>query len=249
MGGRCRLGVGWRESGGKLDPQSRPDWAAQDRIVAGQGLCGRDRIRTCVGNAGDFTGRTAVASRVPSHPHLVPIIARDVHKWPADSFRRPPASLPVSPPPARPSVGRREVGGKSRPPAHRRCGPRAATARPRSHYPTRPSPMHRVDHRSERPRRDRRPSQQAGTRTATGSSTAGLTFGSTLQLLIEQHRDPLLPKHTLDQLGPPRVRRPPWIHQRGLHAGGRLPRRPLKMADPVRTVISVAAQESVAQMA
>jgi hypothetical protein len=61
------------------DPRTGPDWAAQDRIVAGQGRCGRDRIRTCVGNAGDFTGRTSVTPRVPSHPHLVPITARDVH--------------------------------------------------------------------------------------------------------------------------------------------------------------------------
>jgi hypothetical protein len=36
-----------------------------------------------------------------------------VHKRPADSLRRHSASLPVSPRPARPSVGRREVGGKS----------------------------------------------------------------------------------------------------------------------------------------
>jgi hypothetical protein len=70
-----------------------------------QGQCGRDRIRTCIGEAGGFTGRTAVASRVPSHPHLAPIIKGDVHKRPADSFCRR----------ARPGVGRREVEGKSRP--------------------------------------------------------------------------------------------------------------------------------------
>jgi hypothetical protein len=113
-------GVGVASGGGKPDPQSRLDWRAHDRITAGQGLCGRDRIRTCVGNAGDLTGRTAVSSRVPSHPHLVPIITRDVHKRPADRFGRPSASVPVSPCPARPSVGRREGGGKSRLPSDTR---------------------------------------------------------------------------------------------------------------------------------
>ena len=48
----------------------------------------------------------------------------DVHKRPVDSFRRPSASPPASPYPERPSVGRREVGGKSRPRAGRQCGPR-----------------------------------------------------------------------------------------------------------------------------
>jgi SAM-dependent methyltransferase len=99
----------WREA----RPQTRPDEAAQDRVV-GQGLCGRDRIRTCVGNAGDFTGRTTVAWRVPSYPDLVPIVAPDVHKRPFDSFRCPWASLPVPSRPLRPIVRRREGGGKSR---------------------------------------------------------------------------------------------------------------------------------------
>jgi hypothetical protein len=40
-----------------------------------------------------------------------------VHKRPADGCRRHLASPPVSPRPARPSVGRREVGGKSPPPS------------------------------------------------------------------------------------------------------------------------------------
>ena len=113
LGGRCRLGVGRRESGGKASPRTRLDWAACDRIAAGQGLCGRDRIRTCVGNAGDFTGRTAVSSRVPSHPSLVPIIARDVHKRHVDSFGRHSAFLPVPARPVQPGVGRREGGGKA----------------------------------------------------------------------------------------------------------------------------------------
>jgi hypothetical protein len=71
MGGRCRRGVGRRESGGKPDPRTRPDWAAHDRIVAGQGGCGRDRIRTCVGNAGDFTDAPPApheSRRIPTCP-------------------------------------------------------------------------------------------------------------------------------------------------------------------------------------
>jgi hypothetical protein len=94
-----------RESG----PSRARDRLGASRVSAAQGLCGRDRIRTCVGNAGDFTGRATVASRIPSYPHLAPIIAGDVHKRPADSLRRPSASLPVSPQPAQLSVGRREV--------------------------------------------------------------------------------------------------------------------------------------------
>jgi hypothetical protein len=113
MGGLCRLGVGRRESGGKASPRARLDRAARDRIAAGQGLCGRDRIRTCVGNAGDFTGRIGVSSRVLVYPRLVPLIARDVHRRPIDSFGRPFPSPPVPPPPVRPSVERRESGGKS----------------------------------------------------------------------------------------------------------------------------------------
>jgi hypothetical protein len=70
------------------------------------------------GRAGVRAGRTAVSSRVPSHPHLVPIIARDERKPPADSLRRHSASLPVPPRPAGRGVARREGGTKSRPPAH-----------------------------------------------------------------------------------------------------------------------------------
>jgi hypothetical protein len=44
-----------------------------------------------------FTGRTTVSSRVPGHPHLVPLIARDVHKRPADSVGRHLASPPAPP--------------------------------------------------------------------------------------------------------------------------------------------------------
>jgi hypothetical protein len=112
-GGRCRRRVGRRETGGKPDPRTRLDWAAHDRIVAGQGLCGRDRIRTCVGDAGDFTGRIAITSRVPSRPHMVPVIARDVHKQPVDSFSRPSGPPPVPRCPGRPGVGRSESGAKS----------------------------------------------------------------------------------------------------------------------------------------
>src|SRR5215213_3629072 len=68
MGGRCRLGVGRRESGEKPGPRTRTDQAAQDRIAAGQRLCGRDRIRTCVGNAGDFTDRSLWPLGHPAWP-------------------------------------------------------------------------------------------------------------------------------------------------------------------------------------
>ena len=78
-----------------------------------QRSCGRDRIRTCVGNAGDFTGCSAVTSRVLSCPYTVPVIAHDVHERPADSFGRHSASPPVPARPTRPRVGRRESGGKS----------------------------------------------------------------------------------------------------------------------------------------
>jgi hypothetical protein len=90
MGGRCRLGVGRRESGGKPGPRPRLDRAAQDCVVAGQELCGRDRIRTCVGNAGDFTVRSAGSSRVPRHPRLVPDYRRDVHETACRQLRSSP---------------------------------------------------------------------------------------------------------------------------------------------------------------
>src|SRR6266704_5095915 len=54
-----------------------------------------------------------VTSLVPSHPHLAPTIAPDVHKRPADSLRRHLASPPVPPHPARPGVGWSESGAKS----------------------------------------------------------------------------------------------------------------------------------------
>jgi hypothetical protein len=37
LGGRCRLGVGRRESGGKASPRARIDWAARDRVAAVRG--------------------------------------------------------------------------------------------------------------------------------------------------------------------------------------------------------------------
>jgi hypothetical protein len=66
----------------------RRDRRHAESVSAGQRQCGRDRIRTCEGNAGDFTGRTGVSSRVPTHPHLAPPIAGDVHKRPVNGFRR-----------------------------------------------------------------------------------------------------------------------------------------------------------------
>ncbi len=46
---------------------------------------------------------------------VFPQVSRDLRKQPADSPRRHPASRSVPARPARPSVGRREVGGKSAP--------------------------------------------------------------------------------------------------------------------------------------
>jgi hypothetical protein len=72
MGGRCRRRVWRRESGGKLDPRTRPDWAAHGRILAGQGGCGRDRIRTCVGNAAILQ----VAAPAPRGSPAIPAMSR-----------------------------------------------------------------------------------------------------------------------------------------------------------------------------
>jgi hypothetical protein len=76
----CRRGVRWRETGGNRDPAGAPGGPSSSRVSAAQGMCGRDRIRTCVGNAGDFTVRSAGSSRVPRHPRLVPDYRRDVHE-------------------------------------------------------------------------------------------------------------------------------------------------------------------------
>jgi integrase len=119
MGGRCRQGIRWRETGGKARPQGVPDRRRSSRVSAAQVWCGRDRIRTCVGNAGDFTGRSGGSLQVPSHPDLTPTIAHDVRKRPVDSFGRPVVSPPFRPRPARPSVGRSESGAKSRPLSNR----------------------------------------------------------------------------------------------------------------------------------
>jgi hypothetical protein len=95
MGGRCRRCVRRREIGGNPGPAMRRDRRHAESVSAGQRQCGRDRIRTCEGNAGDFTGRTVGSSRVPSHPHLAPPIAGDVHKRPVNSFRGHSASCPL----------------------------------------------------------------------------------------------------------------------------------------------------------
>jgi hypothetical protein len=111
MSRRCRRGVGRRETGGNPDRGGAPGGPSSSRVSAAQRLCGRDRIRTCVGNAGDFTGRTAVSPWVPSHPRPVPVIACDVHKRPVDSLRRPSASPPVPARPVRPASGGGKVEG------------------------------------------------------------------------------------------------------------------------------------------
>ena len=86
-----------------------------------------ERVRPVAAGGDDDGGGSLPPG--PISPHLVPIIARDVHKRPADSLRSHSASLAVSPRPARPSVGRREVGGKSRLPSGQSFTP---TSSPRS---------------------------------------------------------------------------------------------------------------------
>jgi hypothetical protein len=95
--------------GAKPGPASQRERAGRNRVSAAQGWCGRDRIRTCEGIAGDFTGRSAVSPQVPSHPHPVPIIARDVHKRPIDGFGGHSASPPVAPVPRVPASGGAKV--------------------------------------------------------------------------------------------------------------------------------------------
>jgi hypothetical protein len=99
-------GVGVASGGGKPDPQSRLDWSAHDRITAGQGLCGRDRIRTCVGNAGDLTGRTAV----PRGSRPIPTWSRSSHVTCTNGL--PTASaVPLRPCPFRPVPRDPALGG------------------------------------------------------------------------------------------------------------------------------------------
>jgi transcriptional regulator with XRE-family HTH domain/DNA polymerase III delta prime subunit len=68
MSRRCRRGVGRRETGGKPDRADAPDGPRGHRVSARQGGCGRDRIRTCVGNAGDFTDRSLWPLGHPAGP-------------------------------------------------------------------------------------------------------------------------------------------------------------------------------------
>src|SRR4029453_18384456 len=105
--------------GGKPGPAPGCDNPRGSRVSAAQRWCGRDRIRTCGGEAGGFTGRTTVTSPVPSHPHLALMVARDVRKRPVDRVRHHLPSLPIPPCPARPGVGRREGGGN---PSSTPCG-------------------------------------------------------------------------------------------------------------------------------
>jgi hypothetical protein len=90
-----------------------PSGTSRVHVSAGMLRLWTDRLVT--GRA-DAPVRCSASSRVPSHPHLAPVIARDVHQRVVDSFGRPSASPLVPPRPARPSVGRRESGGKPRPP-------------------------------------------------------------------------------------------------------------------------------------
>jgi probable HAF family extracellular repeat protein len=120
----CRRRVSWRENGGKPDRAAQPNQTADNRVSARQGWCGRDRIRTCVGEAGGFTGRPTASSRVPLRPRSAPVVGHDVRKRPADSFSRHRASPPVLLRPARLGVWRREGGGKIRPPSDQSLAPK-----------------------------------------------------------------------------------------------------------------------------
>jgi hypothetical protein len=79
---------------GQTGPGSSPIW---------------DRI--CEGNAGDFTGRTAVTLRVAYSPHLIPIIGRELSKRPVDGSRRHLGSPPIPTRPRRPASGGGKVEG------------------------------------------------------------------------------------------------------------------------------------------
>ena len=58
--------VWWRETGAKPERRTRPDRTAGGRVFAAQSGCGRDRIRTCVGNAGDFPASSTTSSGIPT---------------------------------------------------------------------------------------------------------------------------------------------------------------------------------------
>ena len=115
-GGYARVTLALRrESRGNWRRARRRERSRPASVSAAQRYCGRDRIRTCVGNAGDFTGRSADSPGVPGHPRLVPDYRRDVREQSIDSFGRHPGSPPVPSHPGRPGVGWRESGGKPRP--------------------------------------------------------------------------------------------------------------------------------------
>jgi hypothetical protein len=94
MSAARRLEGIWREI--RPATAARPS-RAKPRFRTSTG-CGRDRIRTCVGEAGGFTDRMAASPPVPSRRCLAPILACDVRKRPAGSFpvpRRPRPGRPV----------------------------------------------------------------------------------------------------------------------------------------------------------
>jgi hypothetical protein len=74
-GGYARVTLALRrESRGNWRRARRRERSRPASISAAQRYCGRDRIRTCEGNAGDFTGRSDASPRFPSHPPQAPLI-------------------------------------------------------------------------------------------------------------------------------------------------------------------------------
>ncbi len=84
---------------------------------------------TLVGNGSDFTGRTAVTPRVPSHPHPVPIIAPSGSRLTRRESRSPAISRPIS---SDPTLGW--------PTAPQPRSPQPGDPIPMSYKPQRPEP-------------------------------------------------------------------------------------------------------------